>query len=152
MNKKMRHKCESKLHSAIMRLARRHKKTLRNEFHKVNLTEGKPKILDFLVINPGCSQKDIAKLCHIEPATATTILTSMENEELIYRSRNQNDKRILNVFLTEKGKKAQEQVEKIFSQVDDICFEGFTEEEKASAIKYINRINDNLRKGDDNID
>lgn len=147
----MRHKNKNLLHGVIMVLSRKHKKILRNEFLKVNLTEGKPKILDFLIINSGCSQKDIAKLCHIEPATATSILSSMENEELIYRTRNEKDKRILNVFLTEKGIEAQKQVEKIFSNMDDRCFMGFSEEEKEEAIKYINRINDNLRKGEDEI-
>ena len=30
------------------------------EFQKVNLTEGKPKLLDFIINHPGCSQREIA--------------------------------------------------------------------------------------------
>ncbi|MGL5312333.1 MAG: MarR family winged helix-turn-helix transcriptional regulator [Peptostreptococcaceae bacterium] len=152
MNKIMRHKNKNVLHGVIMVLSRKHKKILRNEFHKVNLTEGKPKILDFLLINPGCSQRELATRCHIEPATATSVLALMEKEDLIYRSRNEKDKRILNVYLTEKGIEAQENLDKIFEKVDELCFEGFSEEEKIQAINYLNRINENLNKGDKEID
>ena len=54
----------------------------------------------------------------------------MEKEELIYRERNPNDKRILNVFLTEKGIEAQKKVERVFLELDEICFDGFSEEER----------------------
>ncbi len=39
MKKVMRHKNKEILHGVIMVLSRRHKKTLREEFFKVNLTE-----------------------------------------------------------------------------------------------------------------
>ena len=55
----------------------------KKEFQKVDLTEGKPRLLDFIISNPGCSQREIASCCKIEPATATSILSSMEKEELM---------------------------------------------------------------------
>lgn len=152
MNKIMRHKNKELLHGVIMVLSRNHRKKLRDEFFKVNLTEGKPKILDFLVINPGCSQRELANRCHIEPATATSLLSNMENEGLIYRDRNPKDKRILNVFLTEKGIEAHKCVEKIFQDIDEISFKGFSEEEKLQAISYFNRISENLSEGEKDID
>ena len=88
------------LHSSLIRLNKIHKKMAKKEFQKVDLTEGKPRLLDFIISNPGCSQREIASCCKIEPATATSILSSMEKEELIYRERNPKDKRILNVSQT----------------------------------------------------
>ncbi|SCH18225.1 MULTISPECIES: MarR family winged helix-turn-helix transcriptional regulator [unclassified Romboutsia] len=134
------------LHSTLMKLHRAHKKRASHMFKEVNLTEGKPRLLDFLVNNSGCSQRELAKYCKIEPATATSILAGMEKEGLIYRERNANDKRILNVFLTEKGIDAQKKVEKVFLELDDICFEGFSEEEKLETIKILNKLHDNLIK------
>lgn len=152
MIKKIRHKNKDVLHSALMVLSRKHKKKVREEMHKINLTEGKPKILDFLVVNQGCSQRELATRCHIEPATATSVLSLMENDGLISRIRSEKDKRILNVFLTEKGIEAQKQVEQVFTSVDEICFDGFSEEEKLEAINLLNRISDNLSKGDSRVD
>ncbi len=143
---KKKHIRPNTLHSTLMKLHRAHKKRAGYMFKEVNLTEGKPKLLDFLVNNPGCSQRELAKCCKIEPATATSILSGMEKEGLIYRERNVNDKRILNVFLTEEGIKAQKKVEKVFLELDDICFEGFSEEEKLETIKILNRLYDNLVK------
>ncbi len=72
----------------------------------------------------------------------------MEQEGLISRERNPRDRRILNVYLTEEGTRAQEGLEKIFTEVDNKCFKGFSEEEKVQVISYLNRINENLKKGD----
>ena len=70
----------------------------------------------------------------------------MEKEELIYRERNTKDKRILNVFLTEKGIEAQKKVEKVFLELDEICFDGFSEKERIDAINTLNRLYENLAK------
>lgn len=134
------------LHGSLIRLSKIHKKIAQKKFQQVDLTEGKPRLLNFIVNNPGCSQREIASCCKIEPATATSILSSMEKEELIYRERNPKDKRILNVFLTQKGIEAQKNVEKVFSKLDEICFEGFSEEEKVEAINILNRLYENLAK------
>jgi len=134
------------LHGSLIRLNKTHRKMAKIEFQKVELTEGKPRLLDFINNNPGCSQREIATCCKIEPATATSILSSMEKENLIYRERNPKDKRILNVFLTEKGIKAQKNVEKVFLELDEICFDGFSDEERLEAINTLNRLYENLVK------
>ena len=134
------------LHGSLMRLNKMHRKMAKTEFQKVNLTEGKPKILDFIINNPGCSQREIATCCKIEPATATSILSAMEKEELIYRERNPKDKRILNVFLTKKGIESQSKVEKVFLELDEICFDGFSDEKKINAINILNKLYENLAK------
>ena len=134
------------LHGSLIRLNKTHRKMAKIEFQKVTLTEGKPKLLDFIINHPGCSQREIASCCKIEPATVTSILSSMEKEELIYRERNPKDKRILNVFLTEKGIEAQKKVEKVFLKLDEICFDGFSEKERIDAINTLNRLYENLAK------
>ncbi|WP_291570869.1 MarR family winged helix-turn-helix transcriptional regulator [Clostridium sp. UBA4548] len=139
------------LHKAIIKLSKTHRKLAFREFAKIDLTEGQPKILSFLAKNNGCIQKDIADNCRIKPATVTSVLANMEKAELIYRSQNSENRRILNVFLTDKGVKAQKQVGVIFNKIDDLCFKGFSEEEKLQAIELLDRIQSNLDgKEDDN--
>lgn len=139
------------LHKAIIKLSKTHRKLAFREFAKIDLTEGQPKILSFLAKNNGCIQKDIADNCRIKPATVTSVLSNMEKAGLIYRSQNNENRRILNVFLTDKGVKAQKQVGIIFNKLDDLCFKGFSEEEKLQAIELLDRIQSNLDgKEDDN--
>ena len=59
------------------------------------LSLGQPKVLDFLKDHDGAVQKDIAKGCHIEPASLSTILTGMEKSGLITRETNENNRRNL---------------------------------------------------------
>jgi len=134
------------LHMTLIRLSKTHRRRAHAEFSKLGITQGQPKILDFLSVNDGCIQREIANSCNIEPATVTSILSIMEKAELIYRNQDPKDKRVLKVFLTEKGKIAQKEVEKIFNLIDMECFEGFSEEEKAETIKILNRLYENMLK------
>lgn len=134
------------LHMTLIRLSKTHRRKAHAEFSKLGITQGQPKILDFLSVNDGCIQREIANNCNIEPATVTSILSIMEKAELIYRNQDPKDKRVLKVFLTEKGKIAQKEVEKIFNLIDMECFEGFSEEEKDQTIKILNRLYENMLK------
>ena len=49
-------------------------------------------------------------------------------------------------FLTEKGIEAQKKVEKVFLELDEICFDGFSEKERIEAINTLNRLYENLAK------
>lgn len=54
-------------------------KLVMSRIKPLGLTTGQPKVLDFLQDHDGAMQKDIAKGCHIEPSSLSTILGGMEN-------------------------------------------------------------------------
>lgn len=138
----------STLHMTLIRLSKTHKRRVAEEFNKIGITHGQPKILDYLSENDGCIQRELAENCNIEPATVTSILLNMEKAELIFRVQNLDDRRILNVYLTDKGRRAQREVERVFSLIDEECFEGFSESEKIETINYLNRLQRNIAKED----
>ncbi len=133
------------LHRAFIRTSKMHKKVCQHRFQQLGLTEGQPKVLDYLRHYNGCSQKALAKHCHIQPATATSLLGHLERNGLIYREVNQQDRRITNVFLTEAGASVQKQVKTVFIEIDEQCFKGFTSKEKEEIINYLERIGENLK-------
>lgn len=49
-------------------------KLVMSRIKPLGLTTGQPKVLDFLQDHDGAMQKDIAKGCHIEPSSLSTIL------------------------------------------------------------------------------
>ena len=51
------------LHGSLIRLNKIHRKMAKRDFQKVDLTEGKPRLLDFIISNPVCSQREIASCC-----------------------------------------------------------------------------------------
>lgn len=135
---------KEKLHKTIIKLSKVHRRRAHEEFSKFGISEGQPKILSFLLNNDGCIQRELAVNCNIEPATVTSILVSMEKSELIYRVQSRKDRRVLHVFLTDKGKRAQKKVEKIFSLIDEECFDGFSLQERVETIIYLKRLYENI--------
>ena len=61
-------------------------KLVMSRIKPLGLTTGQPKVLDFLQDHDGAMQKDIAKGCHIEPSSLSTILGGMERAGLLERS------------------------------------------------------------------
>ena len=132
------------LHKILLKLISSHRGKAHAEFNKVGLTQGQPKILDFLSENAGCIQREISEYCMVKPATVTSLLVNMEKSGLVFRTEDPQNKRILNVFLTDKGIKSQKEVEKIFYSIDAQCFQGFSEKEKIQTIEFMNRMDENL--------
>lgn len=132
------------LHHVFFKTTKAHRSICHEHFTMLQLTAGQPKILDFLFEHDGCSQKELAKLCHIEPATMTSLLAHLERNGLIYRQPNPKDRRILNVYLTEKGRERQKKVQQVFEQINEESFKGFNEEERQQTIDYLNRMYQNL--------
>ncbi|MDD4797356.1 MAG: MarR family transcriptional regulator, partial [Eubacteriales bacterium] len=73
-------------------------------FNAVDISPGQPRILRYLDSHDGCIQRDLAVHCHLEPASVTSVLGTMENKGYIVRTPVENDKRAQRVWLTEKGR------------------------------------------------
>jgi DNA-binding MarR family transcriptional regulator len=92
-------------------------------------------------------QKELAKACEVEPATITSILPSMEKNDLIKRETvvYETGKRALSVSLTDKGKVMEREVARIIDEVEELSFRGFTEAEKETFLSLLERINTNMK-------
>jgi Transcriptional regulators len=110
----------------------------------LGLTTGQPKVLDYLQDHDGSSQKEIAKGCHIEPATLTSLLAGMEKKELITRSMKEGDRRMLYVSMTKKGWKLQAQINAEFSRLEQMAMQNMSEEDKAMLIQLLSKIYENM--------
>ena len=112
------------------------------------LTIGQPKVLDYLKDHDGTSQKDIARGCHIEPGTLTTLLNRMEESGLVDRRMMNGNRRSLYVFLTDKGKEQLELVTAAFSEMEAEAFRGLSETERKTFMDLFLRIYANTSRED----
>jgi DNA-binding MarR family transcriptional regulator len=119
-------------------------KSLLTSIKDSELTPGQPKILDYLQNHNGCVQKEIAKGCHIEPASITVILKGMESKGYIERKMLSGDRRSLYVFLTEKGKKYIEYLNEKFDKVENTALKNFSEDEKQQLNDLLMRVYENM--------
>lgn len=119
-------------------------KELLNRLKDTGLTIGQPKVLDYLKDHDGAGQKDIARGCHIEPGTLTTILNRMEDAGLVERRMLNGNRRSLYVFLTEKGKEQLKLVTEAFFAMEEKAFQGVSETERETFMSLMHLIYENI--------
>ena len=139
-----------KLGTALRHVSRTHRKLCWGYYRECGFSNGQPPILRYLVEHDGCIQNDLSRYFHLEPATITSNLTNMERDGLVERRPKPTDRRVWQVFLTEKGRRAFETLQKVDQTVTNACFEGFSEEEMAAAEELLLRLESNLRQAIDN--
>ena len=108
-----------------------------------------PRQIPFLLtINSlnGCTQKELAIIFKYKPASITDALKRLEKSELIERKQDENDLRIVRVYITEKGKEQLQKSIEIQERLEEICYEDFLEEEKNQFIFLATKIIKNLDK------
>lgn len=134
------------LHLALIASYSAHKQASFNEFQKLNLSTGQPKVLTVLYQDEGYLQKDLAKRCHVRPATMTSLLSNMEKKDLIYKKAVyvSGGKRANEIYLTDKGRELAKKVDKIVDDIEEISFKNFNEIEKQTLLDLLNRIEFNL--------
>ncbi len=104
------------------------------------LTIGQPKILDYLKDHNGASQKEIARGCHIEPGTLTSLLNRMEETDLVERRMQDGNRRSYYIFLKEKGVQQLETVTASFAQLEEKAFRGLSQKERETFMELFLRI------------
>ncbi len=135
-----------RFHQYLINIFHMHEKKSQMVFRELGLSKGQPKMIEILSHQEGCSQKDLARSCSIEPATVTSLLNKMMDKDLVYKEPllQENGIRIQQIFLTEKGHDIAEGVEDIVNEMEQVSFQGFTEEEKKQCLSYLERIFENL--------
>lgn len=136
-----------RFHKLLIGTQNVHYKKSISQFSTLGLSPGQPKILEKLKQLESCTQKELAKACEVEPATITSILPGMEKNGLIKREAivYEVGKRAISVSLTEKGKAMEEEVARIFDEVEELSFRGFTEDEKELFLSLLERIYTNIK-------
>ena len=136
------------LHVLLITASALHKKKSRQRFQELNLSEGQPKVLSVLQGIEGCLQKELAKACHVEPATMTSLLKNMEKQGLIRKETDfvSGSKRAYRIYFTEKGRGLAGEVNDIVRELEEICFCNFTDSEKDAFLKYFRKVVDNMEQ------
>ncbi len=138
----------TRFHHYILRLYNIHKKVSFSRFTGLGLSYGQPKVIEILLYNDGCAQKELAEACELQPATMSCLLKKMEADKLIRREPEtlRSGVHITRVFLTDEGKRLAGHILECTDEIEEKCFEGFSPEEKAHFLSCLDRIFCNLKK------
>lgn len=94
--------------------------------------------------NNGSNQREIAELLRIKPASITVMLQRMEKTGMVIRKQDENDQRIIRVYITEKGKEELALGMEVTKILNDEAFGNLSEEDKSKMCEILAVVNKNL--------
>ena len=106
--------------------------------------QGARLVLSVLAIGDGRSQRELVNETHLKPPTVSVIIKKMVDEGMVELRTDENDMRVTRVYLTDFGRKTDEQNIQRIKSVDAKGLKGLSEEENATLMSLLGRIRSNL--------
>jgi len=111
---------------------------------KLPISADQFRILTLLWQQDGCSQQTLANLSHRNRANITRHIDSLEHLKLVVRQRDENDRRIYHIYLTEAGKALEYESVNCAKRVLADATQGIEENELEICIKVLQQTIGNL--------
>ncbi len=105
------------------------------------------RILYVLWQQDGITASHIASQTSLAKNTLTAMLDKMEADGLIRREAVPGDRRKMNILLTQKARALQDDYERVSREMNDLYYQGFTDEEIAALEGYLLRVLRNVEGG-----
>ena len=136
----------------ILRVSRTHKRVAERRIAELGIHGGQHHMLMILsYMGQIPAQNELARRMDISPASVANMLKRLETGGYIERRVGPSDGRRNEVRITEKGGEVVERSKRIFEEVDQRMFEGFTSEETEQLRAALERVHANLRGMEDEI-
>ena len=122
---------------------RSHFVRINNQMKELGLSSGQFHVLMVLADQQGITQDFLAGSLLIDKGTVARAVNILEKNGIVRRITDENNRRAVLVYLTEKGEELVPQVEKIDRQWEEAVLVDFTEDEKKQAKALLRKIAEN---------
>ena len=130
----------------LNRIVNRHNTALANDLKQHGVTMAYYRVLCVLAAQKAKTVSELAIYTVTEQSTLSKILDRMGEAEIIKRVVDQNDKRIVNIFLTPKGHDAFTQIRPIAQKHYENSIAGLSQEQHQGLLQSLHHILNNLRQ------
>ncbi len=89
----------------------------------------------------GVTQTELSKRCDVANYTMTRLLDQLQQQQLITRQQDLDNRRAFNIYLTNNGKALEQDLIREAERVNEMFLENLTVEEQAEFLTLINKIN-----------
>lgn len=105
-----------------------------------------------IYIGAASTVAELARESNLDAGAMTRLLDRLESKNLCKRVRSEEDRRVVNITLTDAGRLAAQEIPGVLSRVQNAHLAGFSTEEFEALKGYLRRILNNARKtpGDTN--
>lgn len=109
-----------------------------------NIMHGFTYFLMALYEQDGLTQTELQKIIGIEQPTVVRTLDRMERDGLIVRKQSPTDRRVFNIYLTDKGVACKDAVLSSAVDLNEVLLQPFSENEQTIIQSYLQRLIGNL--------
>ena len=128
-----------------------YKRLMSKHLDRLNITYSQLMVLRVASQEPGITAKEILMQMDTDKATLSGVLARLERDNYIYRVKNEKDKRIQNIFVSEGSEKLCTEVSIIEKACISDLIKGITDEEAENFLAILDRFIENqVRKIDEN--
>lgn len=114
------------------------------EFKQMKLTRGQYLFLVRIYENPGMISDHIAEILSVDRTTASRSIQKLEKQELVVKKSDSNNKKIRHLFVTEKGKKLAQIIEKENNFSNQMALSGLDQSERKQLNKLLSKVEQNV--------
>ncbi len=126
-------------------ICRNHKKNADLMLERSGLHHSQARLLMILARENGITHTEIADELRISTAAASKVIKRMEQDGYVLREADDSDERVSRVFLQSKGKTLVDKIHATFQQLDNVMFDGLTNEEINELYALLCRVQKNLQ-------
>ncbi len=120
-----------------------YKRLMSKHLDRLNITYSQLMVLRVASQEPGITAKEILMQMDTDKATLSGVLARLERDNYIYRVKNEKDKRIQNIFVSEGSEKLCTEVSIIEKACISDLIKGITDEEAENFIAILDRFIEN---------
>jgi DNA-binding MarR family transcriptional regulator len=124
----------------LARTARSMKRALETRLSTYNITATQYIVLSVLEEQDGVSLSQLSQQLYFDNPTITGIIDRMERDGLVERRRIADDRRVINIFLTEKSRKLMGQIQLIAGEINAEAMGDFTARQRSDFFKTLESI------------
>lgn len=139
---------EESLSFLLVQVVRAHHNRTADSLRELGLYVGQEMVMSQLWEKEGVAQSELADACGLEKPTITKVIERMSEAGLIKVEKDQKDRRVRRVYLTERGRSLKGEVRRRWYLVEDQVFKGFTENDKRVFRQFLERMGENMSPGD----
>ncbi|AUS96738.1 MarR family transcriptional regulator [Clostridium thermosuccinogenes] len=129
----------------------KHRKVMQHYLQETGVYQAQHHLLMKISHNRYASQKELAESMEVSTATIAVSLKKLEKGGYIKKIMDEEDNRLNQIIITEKGNKVVEQSKQIFESVDQKLFDGFTEKELSTLSSLLRKLDSNLARMEEEI-
>jgi DNA-binding MarR family transcriptional regulator len=109
-----------------------------------NININQAHILKYLYNNEGINQDELTKIMRSDKVTISKLLDGLVKEGYIEKRQNEKDKRVKNLYVTNKGKELKNEIHSNFKKITKILSKDLDEHDNEIVRKLLNKMMDNI--------